>query len=110
MYITPVSGDKAVTITLWIGAAVGAWVLAQRARASMPTLSVPDVINPFSDQNAVYLAANGLVSGVTGRPETVGGILAEAFDPATQEVNRQLGTGATPRGGYWDQFNEASSY
>lgn len=45
-------------------------------------------INPLDKENLANKAATALVTETTGREETLGGLFAEWFNPATRELAR----------------------
>jgi hypothetical protein len=72
-----------------IGAGVGLVLIlgaAWAARRALPAL------NPLNPENIVNQGVTGLVTELAGRPETLGGWLAELFDPATRAANEMLRT------------------
>jgi hypothetical protein len=47
-------------------------------------------VNPLNPENIFNQAATGAVTRLTGREETLGGWLADMFDPTTRELARVL--------------------
>lgn len=72
MKVGAVSGDFVVKLALVAGLGVGAWFLFQRVRDALPAVN-PQWVNPMSDQNIAYQAANTAISAAVGREETLGG-------------------------------------
>ena len=55
-------------------------------------------LNPASSENVVNKGVSAVGAAVTGDDSwTLGGQLADWFNPATREVNRQYGTPAAPK-------------
>lgn len=63
-----------------------------RRRDTMTAASVASYIKEETVLGAPARAVDSAISAATSREETLGGWLAEKFDPATREVNRQLST------------------
>ena len=70
-----------------IGAGVGLVLILAAAWAARRALPV---LNPLNPENIVNRGVTGIVTELTGRPETLGGWLAEMFDPATRRANEML--------------------
>jgi hypothetical protein len=49
-----------------------------------------DSINPASRENVIYKGTSAAVSAAVGREESLGGLLAEWFNPATRKVAEML--------------------
>jgi len=81
--------DKTLLI---VGAGVGLVLVVGAvwaARYALPALG--QAVNPLNQENIFNQGATGVVTVLTGREETLGGWLAELFDPATRELARVLG-------------------
>jgi len=77
---------------LLIGAGVGLVLVVGAALAARYALpAVGQAVNPLNPENIFNQGASGVVTVLTGREETLGGWLAELFDPATRELARVLG-------------------
>jgi len=77
---------------LIVGAGVGLVLVigaALAARYALPVVGA--ALNPLDSENVFNQGVTGVVSQVTGREETLGGWLAELFDPGTRAVARMLG-------------------
>jgi hypothetical protein len=75
-----------------IGAGVGLVLVVGAVWAARRVLpAVGAAVNPLNRENIFNQGAGGVVSVLTGREETLGGWLAELFDPATRELARVLG-------------------
>jgi len=72
-----------------IGAGVGLVLILAAAWAARRALPV---LNPLNPENIVNRGVTGIVTELTGRPETLGCWLAEIFDPATRRANEMLRT------------------
>jgi hypothetical protein len=55
------------------------------ARYALPAVGA--AVNPLNPENIFNQGATGIVSELAGRPETLGGWLADLLDPATRRVN-----------------------
>jgi hypothetical protein len=78
---------------LLIGAGVGLVLVVGAVwgiKRALP--AVGQAVNPLNAENVFNQAATGVVSQFAGRPETLGGWLAELFDPSTRAVAQMLGT------------------
>jgi len=75
-----------------IGAGVGLVLVVGAVLAARYALpAVGAAVNPLNRENFFNQAAGGVVTVLTGREETLGGWLAELFDPATRKVGEMLG-------------------
>ena len=78
-----------------VGAGVGLVLVVGAAWAARRGIAavgeVGQAVNPLNRENIFNQAAGGAVTALTGREETLGGWLAEWFNPATREVARMLG-------------------
>jgi hypothetical protein len=106
MKITWTAGSVFALAGLAALAAFGVWLLLNRDRLIGGVKQAANLVNPASSENIANRAVTATVSSVAGREETLGGWLAEIFDPATRRVNREYQTPAPsnplPRGTGYD--------
>lgn len=74
-----------------IGAGLGLVLIVGAVWAGRRVANVANAVNPLNPNNVAAQGANAIASAVTGREETLGGWLAELFDPATRAVNAEWG-------------------
>lgn len=60
-----------------------------RKKISATVGAVADAVNPTKDTNLAYRAASSAVSTLTGKDDSFGGILADTFNPAARQVNKE---------------------
>jgi hypothetical protein len=104
----PVSGDLLVKLAMLGLLAGGTWWALQRVRAGLPALgdlSVPDAINPFSENNVAYQTANAGVSALAGREETVGGWVRGATSDDDARIRAMLENGTLHDGRSFQQWD-----
>jgi hypothetical protein len=95
MKIAPVSADLLIKIGLFAGAGLLLWYGLHKASAALGSVSLPslpDAINPASQNNAAYTTVNALGSAVVSDPAgpgknadgswTLGGYLYDVTHPA----------------------------
>lgn len=57
---------------------------------------IKEAFNPLSNKNVAYKATSAAVSAAVGREESLGGLLAEWFNPAARRVREMLEKPASP--------------
>lgn len=72
MKVAPVSADLLVKIGLAVAVLGAGYYVFKRVSGAVHGT---DAINPTSDKNIVYQAANSIVKALTGQDETLGGWL-----------------------------------
>lgn len=76
-------------LVLFAIVAVAILYLWNRKKIASAAQTVADAVNPTKDTNLAYRAASSAASAVTGKNDSLGGIIADTFNPAARAVNKQ---------------------